>query len=354
MNARATWAFLAAILTLACAASPPAPGAAGPARYTVTDVGTLGGATSEAFGLSASGQVVGQSETADGRRHAFLYFPAGYQIRATGAYVPRRNGRPALLDLTPGLAGNSKASAINRFNVVAGSADTVTGPRAATWNGFFEKMLGPNEAFCINGRGQVGGVGTIWQADSGNSQRLAPAGSGAVFYAYGISDTGDVVGGELFDTTHGTTRPFLRRKTGYETLAQPAAKGSSAAAYAINESGQIVGTNGHEAFLWQGGKITWLAAAVRASVAYAINDAGEIVGQADVSWRDQSLRAVLWEHGEMIDLNTRIPAASGWTLIEARGINAQGQICGTGVIGGRRHAFLLTPAARPVARAVAK
>jgi hypothetical protein len=45
----------------------------------------------------------------------------------------------------------------------------------------------------------------------------------------------------------------------------------------------------------------------------------------------------------MIDLNTLIPVGSGWLLQEATGINASGDICGYGVIGGQTHAFELKP-----------
>jgi len=41
--------------------------------YKVTDLGTLGGATSTARGINAKGQVVGCADTASGHRHAFLY-----------------------------------------------------------------------------------------------------------------------------------------------------------------------------------------------------------------------------------------------------------------------------------------
>ncbi len=40
--------------------------------YTVTDLGTLGGNYSYAYGINANGQVVGDSGTASGK-HAFLY-----------------------------------------------------------------------------------------------------------------------------------------------------------------------------------------------------------------------------------------------------------------------------------------
>jgi probable HAF family extracellular repeat protein len=42
----------------------------------------------------------------------------------------------------------------------------------------------------------------------------------------------------------------------------------------------------------------------------------------------------------MTDLNSLLPANSGWVLSDARGINDSGQIAGTGLINGRDHAFL--------------
>src|SRR4051812_49702706 len=39
----------------------------------------------------------------------------------------------------------------------------------------------------------------------------------------------------------------------------------------------------------------------------------------------------------MVDLNTLIPAGSGWVLNEARDINNSGQIVGGGIIGGQMH-----------------
>lgn len=42
--------------------------------YTVTDLGTLGGSSSYAYGINARGQVVGCSDTTgDATGHAFLY-----------------------------------------------------------------------------------------------------------------------------------------------------------------------------------------------------------------------------------------------------------------------------------------
>jgi hypothetical protein len=47
--------------------------------------------------------------------------------------------------------------------------------------------------------------------------------------------------------------------------------------------------------------------------------------------------------GGMKDLNSLIPANSGWTLINANAINNVGQITGYGQKGAYNHAFLLTP-----------
>jgi hypothetical protein len=47
--------------------------------------------------------------------------------------------------------------------------------------------------------------------------------------------------------------------------------------------------------------------------------------------------------GPIQDLNVVLPAGSGWTLTEARAINARGQIAGSGALNGVSRGFVLTP-----------
>ena len=50
------------------------------------------------------------------------------------------------------------------------------------------------------------------------------------------------------------------------------------------------------------------------------------------------------EKGTMIDLNSLVDSAAGWTLVLAGGINNSGQIVGYGTTpDGNTRAFLLTP-----------
>jgi len=103
------------------------------------------------------------------------------------------------------------------------------------------------------------------------------------------------------------------------------------------------------------------------SSASDINEFNQVVGTSWLVTQLTSLsdptqyHAFLWENGAMTDLNTLIPADSGWILTAATAINDEGGIIGTGLLDGQVHGFLLTtnqappppPAAPPVAMASA-
>jgi probable HAF family extracellular repeat protein len=78
------------------------------------------------------------------------------------------------------------------------------------------------------------------------------------------------------------------------------------------------------------------------SRANAISNNVVVVGVSTVI--NGTSHAFRWTEAEgMIDLNTLLPPNSGWVLIEATGVNDKGQITGSGLHNGSRHAFRLNP-----------
>ena len=130
-----------------------------------------------------------------------------------------------------------------------------------------------------------------------------------------------------------------------------------ARAVAINDQSQIAGYVRlpgmkwvRHAFLWRNGKALDLKtlAGDTDSQSGAINSEEQIVGTSEKIDRVPFLRgypsrAFLWWNGKMLDLNTFLPAHSGWRLEFARGINNRGQIIGSGTYRGKPHGFLLNP-----------
>jgi probable HAF family extracellular repeat protein len=97
-------------------------------------------------------------------------------------------------------------------------------------------------------------------------------------------------------------------------------------------------------FLWQNGVMQDLRpfGSDPDAVAAGINNQGQIVGGSGNFF--QPFQAVLWHNGTVTDLNTLIPATSGWQLLAANAINTQGQIVGYGINpAGHFRGFLLTP-----------
>ncbi len=319
-------------------ANPPA----GP-RYAITDLGTLGGSSSGAYGINDEGQVVGWSATSGGNTHAFLW----------------EDG--VMTDLGTLGGQMSRANDINDAGQIVGMALTSSGGgRPFLWqNGDMQDLgtFGGNsgEAYGVNSSGQVAGWSLnstqqmrafLWQ--NGSMQDLGTLGGNSSL-ATDINDAGQVVGHS--ERVHREPfYAFLWQGGSMQDLGTLG--GPNSQAYAINNAVQVVGEsfiNGdtQRPFLWQNGGMQDLGTLGGQifNVALDINDQGQVVGHSYILTPAGRLRAFLWENGQMQDLNNLIPPGSGWELTKAHAINSKGQIVGEGNFNGQGRAFLLKPQA---------
>jgi probable HAF family extracellular repeat protein len=346
-------------------------------RYTVTDLGTLGGTYSLAGGLSNSEWVEGYSLLpGDTARHPFLW----------------RNG--VMTDL--GTLGGPNADAgyrPNDWGDLGGASETgVPDPFAEdfcgygtnliclpiVWRNDIKKMtplptLGGNNGWAagINDQNEVAGVaenttqeptcaGTsqvfqfkpvVWAEGRVHKLRTFPG--DPVGMAWGINYWGQATG---YSGNCTTVLHALLWQNGKATDLGNLGGAMNNEGVDINNLGQVAGSSdlpgdntGH-AFLWQ--KSTGMIDLGTlpgdfGSDADGINDLGQVVGGSwDAEGND---RAYLWQNGVMTDLNTLIPPDSPLYLIEASGtINDWGQIAGIAlqISTGETHAFLATPTTR--------
>jgi probable HAF family extracellular repeat protein len=322
--------------------------AAPAARYTVTDLGSLGtGDYSAATAINNAGVVVGDTYTTPNLPHAFRW----------------ANGTMTDLGVEPG-GQLSFANAVNDAGQVAGTADRTSGgygyPVRWSASGVLQDLGGPivnrlGEGNGIDPAGRVAGGqrpadsegypnGMLYDV-AGNPTDLGnPPDSLGV--ALGINARDEVVGGQ----------PAYEWRAGTVTVLPGLGgqSGTTAVADAINVAGQITGgaqppgaLSGGHAVLWSHGTVTDIGAldGLLYNQGKAINAAGQVVGSSDPGCSPcASAQAWIWQPGSaMTALNTLIPTGSGWNLQQANGVNDRGQIVGTGVHNGHQRAYLLTP-----------
>ena len=249
-------AAMAALLSPVPSAAPAA--AATPARYTVTDLGSLGtGDYGVATAVNNAGTVVGYS-------YATPYSPRAFRWSAG-----------VLTDLGTEPGGQlSWANAINDAGQIAGTADRTAG-------GY--------------------GYPVRWSA-SGVLQDLGGPIVNRLGVGNGVDPAGRVVGGQRPPDSEGNPLAILYDQAGNQTLLGNPPQ-SLGAATGINARGQIVGG---PAFVWQNGTVTMLpglAGSTGGQVATAINVSGMIVGSAGQASGAGS-DAVVWKGGAITDIGT--------------------------------------------------
>jgi probable HAF family extracellular repeat protein len=316
-----------------------------PTDYSVTDLGTLGGISSQAFAVNASGEVTGVSDVGGGIKDAFLWTAAA-----------------GMQDLGSLGGSGSIGTAINTAGNVVGGASLPTNVfHAFLWTssggmqdlGSVAGANGNSEAFGIDDYDRVVGNSSIPGNSNGHAvvwtdSTIHDLGTiaGTYSFAYAINSHFQIVG---TSTTANSLDGFLWTKgAGFRDLGQLSSSNGSVA-LAINNAGIVAGYD-NLGFNYVPIAVIWTNRGIHQlpdlgggnSTATAVNDECQVVGYSLLS--DASSHAFIWTNAQGTqDLNKLIPPGSGWSLEVANGTNASGQVVGQGIINGQAHGFLLTP-----------
>ncbi|MBA2625830.1 MAG: hypothetical protein H0U89_09520 [Acidimicrobiia bacterium] len=338
--------ILTLVAGLATACQPPPT-----ARYAIQDLGTLGGVSASADDVNNAGHVVGWSMDSSSRQRAF------------------RSDGVTMTDLGTIGGRESSATAINDAGEVVGGSLVTDNTRNHAFlrpppgpMGDLGTLGGTNDtsyARDVNASGEV--VGGSYNTDDllhafqrGPSTNnvmtdLGSLSQGGYSTATAVNNNGDIVGNS--ENSAGQTRAFLRSGlyTGGRMVDLGTLGGSTSLAADVSTSGFVVGSaftasgQRHAMGIVYGGAMVDLGTLGGPdSDARAVNEAGHVVGRSTTSSGDG--HAFLHEGSSMVDLNSLIPAGTGWVLHEATGINDHGQIVGSGTHNGVYRPFLLSPA----------
>ncbi len=334
-------------------------------RYSITNLGTLGGKYVEVEAMNDRGQIIGMADFPGDTQwaHGYLWQNGKMKelprfqplaINAVGKIVGIRtdftaafysHGRISPLSSQAGrpLEEAEEAKAINSQGQGVGSVIlfTPSGPKvvAVIWRSgkaqplsmqpvavsgqsdAEPKKVSSSEAMAVNRRGEIVGKAGFPQLPT--SDPNVPWTDHVVLWR----------DGKMLD---------LGVPKGFQETDKPA----------FNDHGQIVleadayrpkSAYKYGSFLWKAGRFTPLnlPPGFRYTDTYAISDSGVIVG--DIETASFKKYAAVWKNGLAINLNNLIPAGSGWVLQQAKAINNRGQIAGEGTFHGQDRAFLLTP-----------
>jgi len=389
--------FRTSVVGMLAASAFYAQTASAPPRYTVTDLGLVGGPPAQPFVIKNNGLISEAVAVSDNVWHAMLWF----------------RGRQIDLAKTSGLGGpSSGAFGVNEWGQAVGEAETsATDANGEDFCGFGDQrvclpfiwqnglmkalpllkdahgLAGANGAAnAINVLGQVAGVAENTTADStcptydpislqyqkfqfkpvlwdnGKIRELPTVGGDPDGIVFNINDRGQAVGGSgtcaAFQINGSLTYLYGVHAALWQNGAVTdlgnlggAGLGQQNLALNLNNWGQVVGGSGtpdglFHGFLWNratGIQDLGTVGNDIASVALAINDRGDISGISfDANFNPRAyLRPA---GGKMVDLNSLIPADSPLFLFDACSINLLGEIIGIAVDGaGEFHGYLATP-----------
>jgi probable HAF family extracellular repeat protein len=228
----------------------------------MTSIGSLGGLNGQAYDINNSGQVVGWSEDSIGRPSAFLW----------------QSGTISNIGFSGGT--ESYARSINDQGNIVGNVYYDYG------RGGIDVLLYSN--------GQVSNLGAGWANTINNSNQVLI--NSSIIWDNGIKSYLNLSGSvNISDSS-------------------------------MNNLGQVALQLNNQAIIWQNGiTINIGTLGGNWSGVGSINNQGVVVGTSNY-FVDGNDRAFIFQSGVIYDLNSLIPASSGWTIVSASDINEFGQI----------------------------
>jgi probable HAF family extracellular repeat protein len=328
-------------------------------RYSITDLGTLPGVKNSFVNAWGGGPTI------NNRGHVAGFstsFDTPFAWADNQAFLWTGSGR---IEPLPGLPGTTETTPMamnDRDQIVGWSGLDYPSNHGVLWQYGIAYALEMPDGYmsaaplCINNAGTIVGVGStpnfalvsafVWS--NLHIRLLPPLVEDAILtQANGINDRGQIVGvsGPNWWSDYHAVLWEGDAVTDLGTLG-----GVASNANAINNAGLIAGQsqvpNGDwHAALWRRGGIKDLGnfASDPYGSATGLNSRGQIVGVSSKSDGTEP-HALLWEDGDVTNLQSLVPTRSGWLLQFAGSINDRGQIVGWGLNNGKFRAFLLTPA----------
>jgi probable HAF family extracellular repeat protein len=303
--------------------------------------------TSQAFGINGN-IVVGEETDTGGKPQGFYYNNGSLTILGPTAVYAVNSYREMVGETANYSFFNAETwyqslgSAAYNLSALYSVAYAVNTPYQ--YVGWASTDSGENEAF-LDDHGKITFLGTLNNAVAPGTTAIQLSAGPISSSAQGINDGGAIVGYSVYGSSSTATHAFLWQ-SGTMTDLGTLSGGSQSGANAINATGEIVGwsnsANGTHAVAWIGSTLSDLGTLTgyNSSDALALDSTGRIVGSATDAQGNQ--HAVLWRNGAITDLNSLLPANSGWILNVATGITSQGLIVGTGLDNGVQTAFELS------------
>jgi probable HAF family extracellular repeat protein/autotransporter-associated beta strand protein len=336
------------ILRAIALAAPFLPAPAIAATYSITDLGSFGGNTTNAAGINSSGEIAGNSQDSTGTSYAFTW------LNGTMTNLGTLNGRAPF------------ARTINTFGQVAGNfsnADIFTYSSNGQLSDIGIPLGGTTcRANGINDLGQITGQltlpgqvvrGFLYNPATGTTNNIGTMSGKSTDFSYGssVNDSSQIEGDSI--NSNGLDHAYIWTNGSFHDLGTLG--GADSSGVMVNREGHAVGTaelndtglphSVFHPFLYTGTMTDLGTLGGNYGNCNALNDFDVVVGYTYLS--DNTTSApFIWSKGAMTNLNSLIPSNSGDTLTTATGINNSGEIVADGYNSKGQHAaFLLTPTA---------